>query len=109
VAKKHIDQPCLHLAGANQFRHLIGDFVGAFAFGPDDEFGAINGEHKGFEEQPLFSLFERIVRISPNENGYRPLTFQQHTAFYAENDSGSAGFLWIENAKLLEGIGVEVI
>jgi hypothetical protein len=34
VAKKHIDQPCVHLTGANQFRHLIGDLVGAFAFGP---------------------------------------------------------------------------
>ncbi len=45
VSKKHIHQPCLHLTGANHFRHLIGDLVGAFAFGGDDEFGAIDGDH----------------------------------------------------------------
>jgi hypothetical protein len=44
VPKKNIHQSCFHLTGSNQFRDLIGDFIGAFTLGPEDEFGAIDGE-----------------------------------------------------------------
>ena len=44
VAKKNIHQSCFYLTDANQFRDPIGQFIGAFAFSSEDEFGAINDE-----------------------------------------------------------------
>src|SRR5271165_1905139 len=67
VANKHIHQPCMHPTGANQFRHLVGDLVSAFAFRPDDEFRAIDGEH--------MSCFRRNWKIVKKERQEKIASF----------------------------------
>ena len=42
VPKKHIRQARPHLTGANQFRYLVGDFIGALSLGEENEFGVID-------------------------------------------------------------------